>query len=76
MLGPVAADNGPFWAGSKLESVAAQSRRPHVVKGIKPCTPKVTKHNSKSKTIVLTILCHHQSWNLLKKHMLLKIIKK
>lgn len=56
MLGPVAADNGPFWAGSKLESVAAQSRRPHVVKGIKPCTPKVTKHNSKSKTIVLTIL--------------------
>ncbi len=47
MLGPAAADNGPFWAGSELEPVTAQSHRPHVAKGIKHCTPKVTKHNSK-----------------------------
>lgn len=53
MLVPAAADNGPFWAGSELGSVTAQSHRPHVARGIKHCTPKVTKHNSKRKAVVL-----------------------
>lgn len=47
MLGPAAANNGLFWAGSELESVTTQSHRPHVAKGINHCTYKVTKHNSK-----------------------------
>lgn len=71
VLGPAAADNGPFWAGSEVESVTAQSHRPHVVKGIKQCTPEVKRHNSKRKTLVTTITCHHQSRSFLKKDMLL-----
>lgn len=51
MLGPAAANNGLFWAGSELESVTTQSHRPHVAKGIKHCTHKVTKHNSKGNGI-------------------------
>lgn len=46
MLGPAAANNNLFLAGSELESVTTQSHRPHVAKGIKHCTHKVTKHNS------------------------------
>lgn len=57
MLSPAAGDNGPFWAGSEPESLAAQSHRPHVAKGIKHSTPKVTKHKSKRKTIVIIIMC-------------------
>lgn len=71
MLGPATADNGPFWAGSEVESVTAQSHRPHVVKGIKQCTPEVTEHNSKRKTLVTTIVCHHQSRSFLRKDTLL-----
>ena len=71
MLGPAAADNGPFWAGSEVESVTAQSHRPHVAKGIKQCTPEVTEHNSKRKTLATTIMCHHQSRRFLKKGILL-----
>lgn len=71
MLGPVAADNAPFGAGSELESVTTQSYRPHVVKGTKPHAPKVTKHNSMRTIIVIIIMCHHQSCSFLKKYVLL-----
>ena len=49
VLGPTAADNGPFLVGSELKTVTIQSYRPHVVKGIKSCTHKVTKQNSQRK---------------------------